>query len=93
MLGWKDSERRRHPRQGRQEAQRHPLDPQRGSEPRPDARVHARRCFQQAGVEAQIKITDWPSFSTGYVQKSQHQVALLGWLNIIDPDRLMYSQF
>jgi peptide/nickel transport system substrate-binding protein len=49
--------------------------------------------FQQAGVEAQIKITDWPSFSTGYVQKSQHQVALLGWLNIIDPDRLMYSQF
>ena len=31
--------------------------------------------------------------STGYVQKSQHQVALLGWLNIVDPDRLMYSQF
>jgi peptide/nickel transport system substrate-binding protein len=49
--------------------------------------------FQQAGIDAQIKITDWPSFSTNYVQKSQHQVALLGWLNIIDPDRLMYSQF
>ncbi len=49
--------------------------------------------FQQAGIDAQIKISDWPSFSTGYVQKSQHQVALLGWLNIIDPDRLMYSQF
>ncbi|WP_293868854.1 ABC transporter substrate-binding protein [uncultured Alsobacter sp.] len=49
--------------------------------------------FQQAGVEAQIRITDWPAFSTGYVQKSQHQVALLGWLNIVDPDRLMYGQF
>jgi peptide/nickel transport system substrate-binding protein len=49
--------------------------------------------FQQAGVDAQIKISDWPSFSTNYVQKSQHQVALLGWLNIVDPDRLMYSQF
>jgi peptide/nickel transport system substrate-binding protein len=49
--------------------------------------------FQQAGVEAQLRISDWPSFSTGYVQKSQHQVALLGWLNIVDPDRLMFSQF
>ena len=49
--------------------------------------------FQQAGIDAQIRISDWPSFSTNYVQKSQHQVALLGWLNIIDPDRLMYSQF
>jgi peptide/nickel transport system substrate-binding protein len=49
--------------------------------------------LQQAGVDAQIRLSDWPSFSTGYVQKSQHQVALLGWLNIIDPDRLMYSQF
>ena len=32
------------------------------------------------------QITDWPSFSTNYVQKSQHQIALLGWLNIVDPD-------
>ena len=51
------------------------------------------RVFQQAGVEAQVRVTDWPAFSTNYVQKSQHQVALLGWLNIVDPDRLMYSQF
>jgi peptide/nickel transport system substrate-binding protein len=48
--------------------------------------------FQQAGVDAQVKITDWPTFSTNYVQKSEHQIALLGWLNIIDPDRLMFSQ-
>ncbi len=49
--------------------------------------------FQQAGVETQVRVTDWPAFSTNYVQKSQHQIALLGWLNIVDPDRLMYSQF
>ena len=49
--------------------------------------------FQKAGVEVQVRVTDWPAFSTNYVQKSQHQVALLGWLNIVDPDRLMYSQF
>lgn len=49
--------------------------------------------FQKAGVETQVRVTDWPAFSANYVQKSQHQVALLGWLNIVDPDRLMYSQF
>jgi peptide/nickel transport system substrate-binding protein len=48
--------------------------------------------FQQAGVDATTQITDWPSFSTNYVQQGKHQIALLGWLNIVDPDRLMYAQ-
>lgn len=48
--------------------------------------------FASIGVEAKPRISDWPSFSTGYVQQSQHQVALLGWLNLIDPDRLLYAQ-
>ncbi len=48
--------------------------------------------MQQAGIDAQTKIADWPTFSTNYVQKSQHQIALLGWLNIVDPDRLLFSQ-
>ena len=48
--------------------------------------------MQQAGVNAETKINDWPTFSTNYVQKSQHQIALLGWLNIVDPDRLLFSQ-
>ena len=48
--------------------------------------------FQSAGVDAKTQITDWPSFSTNYVQKSQHQIALLGWLNIVDPDRLTFAQ-
>jgi peptide/nickel transport system substrate-binding protein len=48
--------------------------------------------FKEAGIDAKAQISDWPSFSTNYVQKSQHQVALLGWLNIVDPDRLLYAQ-
>ena len=49
--------------------------------------------MQQAGVDAQVQISDWPSFSSGYVQQGQHQIALLGWLNIVDPDRMLFSQF
>ncbi|EAR52642.1 peptide ABC transporter, periplasmic peptide-binding protein [Oceanicola granulosus HTCC2516] len=48
--------------------------------------------MQQAGVDASVQISDWPSFSTGYVQQGEHQIALLGWLNIVDPDRMLYSQ-
>ncbi len=48
--------------------------------------------FKEAGVDAKTRISDWPSFSTNYVQKSQHQIALLGWLNITDPDRLLFAQ-
>ncbi|NDV01171.1 ABC transporter substrate-binding protein [Pseudoroseicyclus sp. CLL3-39] len=48
--------------------------------------------MQSVGVDAQIQITDWPSFSSGYVQQGQHQIALLGWLNLTDPDRLGYAQ-
>jgi peptide/nickel transport system substrate-binding protein len=48
--------------------------------------------MSEAGVDAKTQITDWPSFSTNYVQKGQHQIALLGWLNIVDPDRLLFGQ-
>lgn len=48
--------------------------------------------MQSVGVDAQVQITDWPSFSTGYVQQGLHQIALLGWLNLTDPDRLGYAQ-
>lgn len=48
--------------------------------------------MQSAGVDASVQISDWPSFSTGYVQQGKHQIALLGWLNIVDPDRMLYSQ-
>lgn len=48
--------------------------------------------FAQAGVNAKTQLSDWPSFSTGYVLKGEHQIALLGWVNIVDPDRLLFSQ-
>jgi peptide/nickel transport system substrate-binding protein len=48
--------------------------------------------FHEAGIDAKAQITDWPSFSTNYVLKGQHQIALLGWLNIVDPDRLLFAQ-
>ncbi|KKB09132.1 ABC transporter substrate-binding protein [Devosia chinhatensis] len=48
--------------------------------------------FEAAGVKAIAQISDWPSFSTNYVQQGKHQIALLGWLNIVDPDRLMFAQ-
>lgn len=48
--------------------------------------------MQEAGVDASVRLTDWPSFSTNYVQKGEHQIALLGWLNIVDPDRMLYGQ-
>ncbi len=48
--------------------------------------------FEMAGIKAETRISDWASFSTNYVQKGEHQIALLGWLGIVDPDRLLYSQ-
>lgn len=47
--------------------------------------------MNSAGIDAQVSISDWPSFS-GAVRESQHEVALLGWLNLVDPDRLLYGQ-
>ncbi len=48
--------------------------------------------FKQNGVDATVSIADWPAFFPS-VQSGQHQIALLGWLNIVDPDRLMFAQF
>lgn len=47
--------------------------------------------MRQNGIEANVKVSDWPSFSTG-VQKGEHEIALLGWTLLVDPDRLMYAQ-
>ena len=48
--------------------------------------------FKQNGIDATISIADWPAFFPS-VQGGNHQIALLGWLNIVDPDRLMFAQF
>lgn len=47
--------------------------------------------FTQAGIDATTSISDWPSFIAD-VMAGKYQIALLGWLNLIDPDRAMYNQ-
>ncbi|MBL8837576.1 MAG: ABC transporter substrate-binding protein [Alphaproteobacteria bacterium] len=47
--------------------------------------------MRQAGVDVRVQVTDWPPFNTG-VQQGRHEVALLGWLLLVDPDRLLYAQ-
>jgi peptide/nickel transport system substrate-binding protein len=47
--------------------------------------------MREAGVEVRVQLSDWPAFSTA-VQNGQHEVALLGWLLLVDPDRLLYAQ-
>ena len=48
--------------------------------------------WQRNGIQVKVTTTEWPTFSGG-VQASKHQVALLGWLYLVDPDRLLYNQF
>jgi peptide/nickel transport system substrate-binding protein len=48
--------------------------------------------YKSIGVDVTLRLTDFPGLQS-YTQNSQHQISLLGWLNIVDPDRLMYSQF
>jgi peptide/nickel transport system substrate-binding protein len=48
--------------------------------------------FRQHGIDARVAISDWPAFFAS-VQAGRHEIALLGWTQIVDPDRLMYGQF
>ncbi len=48
--------------------------------------------WQKYGLSVKVQTSEWPTFSSA-VYASKHQVALLGWLNIVDPDRLLYNQF
>jgi len=48
--------------------------------------------FEENGVDIRVAISDWPAFFAS-VQGGQHEMALLGWTQIVDPDRLMFGQF
>ena len=50
------------------------------------------RVFRENGVDASLSIVSWPAFFVN-VQESRHEIALLGWTNIVDPDRVLYAQF
>jgi peptide/nickel transport system substrate-binding protein len=44
------------------------------------------------GIDVQVSTTEWPTFSTGLINNS-FDIALVGWLGLVDPDRAMYNQF
>jgi peptide/nickel transport system substrate-binding protein len=44
------------------------------------------------GVEVRLRITDWPSFSVRR-DASDFDVILLGWTQLVDPDKGLYDQF
>ncbi|MFP3392934.1 ABC transporter substrate-binding protein [Brevibacillus sp. SIMBA_040] len=48
--------------------------------------------FTKAGVDAKVSTTEWPTFSANMMSQ-KFDIALLGWLSLVDPDRAMYGQF
>jgi peptide/nickel transport system substrate-binding protein len=48
--------------------------------------------WAQAGVEASVRVYEWPSF-IGDVQNARYEIGLIGWLLLTDPDRATYLQF
>jgi len=44
------------------------------------------------GVDVRLRVTDWPSFSMRR-DASDYDVILLGWTQLVDPDRGLYDQF
>jgi len=59
-------------------------------------RIQAVEYLQQflslIGIDASIEINEWPTFQSDLIE-GNHDVALLGWLNLVEPDRAMYNQF
>lgn len=45
------------------------------------------------GIDAKVSITEWPTFQKLVQISHEHEIALLGWLNLVGPDRAMYNQF
>jgi peptide/nickel transport system substrate-binding protein len=44
------------------------------------------------GIDVRVRVTDWPSFSARR-DASDYDVILLGWTQIVDPDKGLYDQF
>ena len=47
--------------------------------------------FQKHGIDATIRISDWPSFSMRR-DAGDYDVILLGWTQLVDPDRVSFDQ-
>ncbi|MDC3413789.1 ABC transporter substrate-binding protein [Aquibacillus sp. 3ASR75-11] len=48
--------------------------------------------FTQVGVETEVLTNEWPTFSTSLME-GNFDIGLVGWLNLVGPDRAMYNQF
>jgi len=48
--------------------------------------------LRSSGVDARAEITEFPALVQALLS-GNYQVALLGWLGLVDPDRGMYNQF
>ncbi|HEV8339573.1 MAG TPA: ABC transporter substrate-binding protein [bacterium] len=48
--------------------------------------------LRSSGIEARAEITEFPALVQALIAGT-HQIALVGWLGLVDPDRGMYNQF
>ncbi len=48
--------------------------------------------FAKAGIDTKVSTTEFATFSDNLMAQ-KFDIALLGWLSLVDPDRAMYSQF
>lgn len=48
--------------------------------------------FEKNGVKVEVITNEWSTFSSNMME-GKFDIALLGWLNLTDPDRAMYNQF
>ena len=44
------------------------------------------------GIDASVETTEWPTYIAG-VMAHDYQIALIGWLRLVDPDYAMFAQF
>jgi peptide/nickel transport system substrate-binding protein len=47
--------------------------------------------FRRHGIDARVRISDWPSFSIRR-DAGDYDAILLGWTQLVDPDRATYDQ-
>ncbi len=48
--------------------------------------------FANAGIQADTNVAEWPSYFAD-IQEGNYQVAIIGWLNLTNPDRAMFRAF
>lgn len=48
--------------------------------------------LRSSGIDARAEITEFPALVQALIAGT-HQIALVGWLGLVDPDRGMYNQF